>query len=648
MPNLIEKIQVQKLVNYKRLETVRILIAQLATKDEEWNHPERLYFPRDVNHFIVWIKNVIAIAEEENVNLVVMPELSVPHEALTTLIEWSKDKQTVVVAGSHYKKSDNKYIACCPVIIHGDVFPVEKLQPYPLEYSAVSGWGIKEGNRLPVFIDSPIGNLAVMICSDYLDRQIRSTILDYNLDLIIVPACHNKSEDYHTRMDIDCRESESGLYLVYANVLWDNYGDGNSALFGIMDKDFLSDLTKAGYTDGQPKYKLCRLTSEQEYMVFDIDINPTKKRPTRPRIPGSKPNVNICAIGTFPSGIQPLRPPATIQHDKPIISTVAELTAKFGFHWRGRTKIPIHSLFVATNELRGIRPADVRLEVSNDSYRLPPIITKPIRDYVLARFLAKAHRQGQVVDNLPNYRVISEKEWFPKRHATNFGDDCELVFRGHVVYYYDVVVTNLSMDEPLKSDKPSNTIRDLLQTQISPYDALWATGCPLAINLMIITEETNHVIINVRGNRCAENWTQYGPSISGTIILDDECLVLSDDGVKRVDFAKAVEIMVMKELGGFIPIRNLVCICFAMGLNKGLPALLAYATTTASQKTIVESLQISNRWETTDVKFVSFEANALLRFYDGIEPADGIRRVPYLEICSAMALYHKFGSGAFR
>lgn len=336
--------------------------------------------------------------------------------------------------------------------------------------------------------------------------------------------------------------------------------------------------------------------------------------------------------------------PARVQ----VPAVVAELTATHGFHWRDRHRIPVESLVVPINPERGFRPENVFLYLDPDSvYKVPDVVSESERDYLVDKFVAAAESRGQTIDDLPNYRMLSSAAWRVRRQVRGLGDDHQLIIQGQAVQYFDVVATNFSMDEPLAISEPPATLRERLHSAMSPYDALWAAGCPLAVNVMIVLKRSDHAIINVRGERLAENWTQYGPSLSGSIILDSGCYVDPEAMPRRVDLSRVVEQMLHKELGGLIHLTDLVCLGLAMGLNKGLPALLAYATTDVDESTALLSLQTSNRWETADLRFVPLDAEAIERFVDGQEPNDGVRRVPYLEIALALCLYHRLGPEAF-
>ena len=280
-------------LNHMRPQVVRVLIAQAAFQPDDWVQDRGLYRLRDVTVLASWIDRIKNTSREYTVDMVLFPELSIPIDSVPRLQQWSRETGVTVIAGSHYHGSGSRTIARCPVIIAGEVFFVEKLNPAPIELSPVPGEGLSAGSSVSVFLGTPVGNLGVLVCSDYLDARLRSEVLATGVDLLCVPSFQRDSSMYHQRMHIDCEEHHEGLYITYANSFCDGVGDGMSACFGVVDHMFLEKLQSAHLTDGSPPTKACSLAQNEEGIVVDLDM--TAKRPTVPRTIRTHPNVTVVA-----------------------------------------------------------------------------------------------------------------------------------------------------------------------------------------------------------------------------------------------------------------------------------------------------------------------------------------------------------------
>jgi predicted ribosome-associated RNA-binding protein Tma20 len=236
----------------------------------------------------------LAQARQATVDMVLFPELSIPEESLSYIQTWSEQTGSIVIAGSHYTKTKKGYISRCPIAVAGKIYFTEKLTPAPAETSPIAGEGLMPGNNVIYFKNTSIGNFGVLICSDYLDLETKNLLSIEDLDLLCVPAFQRNSEMYHVRMNLDCEESDSGLYVAYANTMCGDLGDGRSAFLGLMDNLFLSKLERAGYTDRKPSLKICELTADQTHMVLEVNLH--HKKPFAKRTVHTKPNVQLIHV----------------------------------------------------------------------------------------------------------------------------------------------------------------------------------------------------------------------------------------------------------------------------------------------------------------------------------------------------------------
>ncbi len=267
------------------------MLAQFSGTLSDWVKKNGLYQPQSIDKFQRWIADSLKEAESHEASVVVFPELSVPIEAVDQISEWSKRTAGIVIAGTQYYRDAGGHISRCPIVINGEIFYTEKTVPSPLERSPIKGQGLQRGKEIAVITNSTIGNFAVLICSDYLDPITAEAALQYDIDFLFVVAFHRKSDDYHQRMSMHCKNSYKGVYLCYVNCSCEQYADGQSAVFGVLDKLYMPELIKEGHTDGKPAHKLCYLSDGLGHMVVKLDIN--HKRVSYPHTTNTEPNFEL-------------------------------------------------------------------------------------------------------------------------------------------------------------------------------------------------------------------------------------------------------------------------------------------------------------------------------------------------------------------
>lgn len=282
-----------------RPQWVRIMVFQLETILSDWKKEKGLYYPSNLEKFKTIINSVLKKAETERVNLLVFPELSIPKECIKTIKDWSRKNETIIVAGSHYDKDGNgKTISKCPVIFKNQVFYTEKINPAPAERSPLPNHGLSQGQGIYVFENSPIGNFAVLICSDNLMTTAKDLIKGEKLDFWIVPSFQRDSEWHYIRMTSDVEDTRNSRYIIYANNKLYGEGDGSSSFFGVTNKVSINDFIENGYT-GKTKFKrkLITLSGENDYFILDVDIE--FKRPSDEKFPEDEPNIVLVAFSSL-------------------------------------------------------------------------------------------------------------------------------------------------------------------------------------------------------------------------------------------------------------------------------------------------------------------------------------------------------------
>lgn len=256
-----------------------------------WKVSDGLYKLQANGELKTQIENLLKKAKQKSVDLICFPELSIPEDCIQVLQSWSLDQKSIVIGGSHYLTIDQTCLSRCPVIIDGEVAFVEKINPSFLEKSPIHGTGLSRGSNLLRFNNTRFGNIGVLICSDFLDTTIINDLDLDTLDILCVPSFQRKSYQYFQRMNILCENSKRGIYILYANFIDAKFGDGNSSLFGQMDRVYTQKLESAGITDRNPETKLAQLSSSANYLIADLNL--FEKRPFANHNLDTDPNVVI-------------------------------------------------------------------------------------------------------------------------------------------------------------------------------------------------------------------------------------------------------------------------------------------------------------------------------------------------------------------
>lgn len=290
-----DSIQIKTIdLSQNKKETVKAMICQFYWNAFNSKYIDDLYFLNHDEKIESKIKSILIIAKNNRVDLIVLPELSIPEKMIENLVEFSKDNDIIIIAGTHYKKNKDQYISRCPIIIDGKVFFTEKINPAPSELSPCCGNGLSGGKKLLIFKNSSIGNFSVLICADYISNELKQKIGIETLDILCVPSFQKDSNMYYSRMGTDIQNAKDGLYILYSNFIENKVGDGKSALFGIIDNMYKEKLESKGYTDSLDSNKLFQFKDDIEYCIFSLNIE--NKKPYKGNNLYSKPNVNIIEV----------------------------------------------------------------------------------------------------------------------------------------------------------------------------------------------------------------------------------------------------------------------------------------------------------------------------------------------------------------
>lgn len=267
-----------------------VMLCQLNWDNIKYEKKHELCFVKNNTSLKDSIGSLLNVAQKNNVDVVLMPELAIPESFLPTLFEFSKENDIYIIAGTHYKNVTNGYKSVCPVVLPQGVYFTDKIHPAPAELSSFPGEGLVQGDEVVVFEGTKIGNFAVTICADFLSEEIKNAIGIENIDVLFLPAFMNHSEMYYARMQNAVENSSNGLYILYSNFIQNSMSaDGKSALFACCDRLFLGQWKERKYTDLKPLYKVYQMKNDSEYAIFEIDL--VNKKPLLPRNLYTKLNV---------------------------------------------------------------------------------------------------------------------------------------------------------------------------------------------------------------------------------------------------------------------------------------------------------------------------------------------------------------------
>jgi predicted amidohydrolase len=238
----------KNLSNHKK-KKAKILIAQTFWEPSQIkrdvNQLFQLEFTKENSEFL---HLVLEKGNDRKVDLIVFPEFAIPEKYHENIKTWTSSKKVIVVAGSTYLKREGKFYNTASVFFEGIQYKTEKHNLSPHEVSRIIGCGPSPGKDQHYFHNTPVGNLAVMICADAFHKNTRDALLNVDLDILCVIAVQSKGKEHHQSIDRIVKEYKNGIYVVYCNALCNSVSDGRSAFFGNDYKEGFSEFKEAGLT----------------------------------------------------------------------------------------------------------------------------------------------------------------------------------------------------------------------------------------------------------------------------------------------------------------------------------------------------------------------------------------------------------------
>jgi Flp pilus assembly protein TadD/predicted amidohydrolase len=251
-------------------DVVKVALVQLDFQLEFNRDPEELgYKLHEKETLRLKIFRVLDIAEKNGVNLICFPELCASKEWIEEVkARW---KNMIVVLGSYYENGFNN----CPVIIGGQDYIIQKINPSPHLEQEFSGGCMKKGRKILTF-QTKYGKMVVLICFDFkeeLHRVVHS--LDEKVcspDFIIVPS-YDKSVKLFQRLgDYACQE-DNYPYVLQANATkFLNDEAGGTCIIGTDHENALKEYKWEGLTpEDDIQYKMIEAKGES-IIIADLNI----------------------------------------------------------------------------------------------------------------------------------------------------------------------------------------------------------------------------------------------------------------------------------------------------------------------------------------------------------------------------------------
>ncbi|CAD6494466.1 MAG: hypothetical protein LAKADJCE_00778 [Candidatus Argoarchaeum ethanivorans] len=217
---------------------------------------------------------------------IVFPELSIPFEMLSDLKEFADCEETLIIAGSHYVESKNidRYNQLfshqfdekkdvrkniCPILAPNQkILHIEKINPARDEDIGYDEFGLNRGELHGIFI---LGDytLGILICSDFLNPDLRSRILK-KANLVLVPQFNSHTKRFY---DLANSEFENPNNIVRAVMLTNATGKkaaGGSAVFRNVSRE---DQKMLQERFGYPYAAIILPEKIKEELIISINVN---------------------------------------------------------------------------------------------------------------------------------------------------------------------------------------------------------------------------------------------------------------------------------------------------------------------------------------------------------------------------------------
>jgi len=218
-----------------------------------------------LNESANFVKSILDVAKNENVDLLVFPEYSIPSDMHSLFLEWSEHNNCVVIAGTDIVENYNTSTTFCK----GKKYETRKIYLSPLEKPRE----IVAGDTIYEFINTPIGSFVILICNDLNSSEVQDsikTICPY-IDFLIVLASHDKTDEHYAFINVfvhSSKNTKNPIYAIYCNSFQGSDKGGESAFFANDYEEVIEEAKKSNDIPKESKLASLRFLLKNDFKYY--------------------------------------------------------------------------------------------------------------------------------------------------------------------------------------------------------------------------------------------------------------------------------------------------------------------------------------------------------------------------------------------
>jgi 5'-deoxynucleotidase YfbR-like HD superfamily hydrolase/predicted amidohydrolase len=226
----------------------------------------------ELNEPANFVESILDEAKNKDVDLLIFPEYSISFNKHSLLQEWSEQNNCVVIAGTDIIENYN----VSTTFYKGKKYETKKIHLSPLE----SPKGIKTGNTIYKFINSPIGSFVIIICNDINNSEIIEKIKNEcsNIDFLIFIALQDRPDEHYAFINdfvLSLRDTKNPVYAIYCNSYQDAGKGGESAFFANEYDEVLKEAKKNNHIPNGSRLACLRFLqkNESKYYIAECKLD---------------------------------------------------------------------------------------------------------------------------------------------------------------------------------------------------------------------------------------------------------------------------------------------------------------------------------------------------------------------------------------
>ena len=220
--------------------------------------PFGLPLVKEQDSLIEKMKVCLDLAQENKINVVIFPELSLSYKKnkrlkfLKYLEDFASENDIIIVAGTFY---DDEGICTNATILPSGICYTYKIRPSIFESSTIEGNGMAFSDTLHLF-KTKYGNFVTLVCVDLISDDANYCVRDLSnkgmIDMLININFNPKSQEF--MREASAMTMRHPLFVSLTNVAshgkivkytWDGNEFGNTSVFGSTRSNFKQEITKS-------------------------------------------------------------------------------------------------------------------------------------------------------------------------------------------------------------------------------------------------------------------------------------------------------------------------------------------------------------------------------------------------------------------